>query len=152
MNAASVRPIEILLVEDSPSDAKLTLAALKQAKVSNHVSHVEDGVLAMEFLRRRGQFAGAPRPDLVLLDLNLPRKDGREVLEEIKSDRELQTIPVVVLTTSLAEQDILRSYRLHANCYITKPVNFDRFLEIVQSIENFWLTVVVLPANGQRDR
>ena len=146
MIPANVTPIQILLVEDSPSDAKLTLAALKQAKVANQVSHVEDGVQAMEFLRRQGKYAGAPRPDLIMLDLNLPRKDGREVLEELKSDRELQTIPVVVLTTSQAEQDILRSYELHANCYITKPVNFERFLEIVQSIEYFWLTVVALPA------
>ena len=146
MISTNVTPIQILLVEDSPSDAKLTLAALKQAKVANQVSHVEDGVQAMEFLRRQGKYAGAPRPDLIMLDLNLPRKDGREVLEELKSDRELQAIPVVVLTTSQAEQDIIRSYELHANCYITKPVNFERFLEIVQSIEYFWLTVVALPA------
>jgi chemotaxis family two-component system response regulator Rcp1 len=146
MIPTNVTPIQILLVEDSPSDAKLTLTALKQAKVANQVSHVEDGVEAMDFLRRRDKYAGAPRPDLIMLDLNLPRKDGREVLEELKSDRELQAIPVVVLTTSQAEQDIIRSYQLHANCYITKPVNFERFLEIVQSIEHFWLTVVALPA------
>ena len=145
MNLRSVRPIQILLVEDSPSDAKLTLAALKLAKVVNQVSHVEDGVEAMEFLCRQGKFAQAERPDLILLDLNLPRKDGREVLEELKADPDLQMIPVVILTTSQAEQDIIRSYKLHANCYITKPVNFERFLEVVQSIENFWLTVVALP-------
>lgn len=145
MNPISVRPIQILLVEDSPSDAKLTLAALKMAKVVNQVSHVEDGVEAMEFLRRQGKFTQAERPDLILLDLNLPRKDGREVLEELKADPDFQMIPVVILTTSQAEQDIIRSYKLHANCYITKPVNFERFLEVVQSIENFWLTVVELP-------
>jgi CheY-like chemotaxis protein len=147
MNPISVRPIQILLVEDSPSDAKLTLAALKLAKVVNQVSHVEDGVEAMEFLRRQGKFTQAERPDLILLDLNLPRKDGREVLEELKADPDLQMIPVVILTTSQAEQDIIRSYKLHANCYITKPVNFERFLEVVQSIENFWLTIVALPPN-----
>jgi CheY-like chemotaxis protein len=145
MNPISVRPIQILLVEDSPSDAKLTLAALKLAKVVNQVSHVEDGVEAMEFLRRQGKYAQAERPDLILLDLNLPRKDGREVLEELKADPDFLLIPVVILTTSQAEQDIIRSYKFHANCYITKPVNFERFLEVVQSIENFWLTVVALP-------
>ena len=145
MNKQQARPIQILLVEDSPSDAKLTLTALKMARVTNQVSHVDDGVKAMEFLRRQGAYAGAPRPDLILLDLNLPRKDGREVLAEIKSDPEFKIIPVVVLTTSVAEQDILRSYELHANSYVTKPVNFDRFLEAVHSIENFWLSVVVLP-------
>ncbi len=145
MTPTNVRPIQILLVEDSPSDVKLTMTALKRAKVANKVSHVEDGVQAMDFLRRKGEYAMAPRPDLVLLDLNLPRKDGREVLQEMKGDPDLALIPVVVLTTSQAEQDIIRSYQLHANCYVTKPVNFERFLEIVQSIENFWLTVVELP-------
>lgn len=147
MNSISARPIQILLVEDSPSDAELTLTALKMAKVVNQVSHVEDGVEAMEFLRQEGKYAQSQRPDLILLDLNLPRKDGREVLEELKADPDFQLIPVVILTTSQAEQDIIRSYKLHANCYITKPVNFDRFLEVVQSIENFWLTVVALPPN-----
>lgn len=146
MTPISVRPIQILLVEDSPSDVKLTLTALKRAKVANRVSHVEDGVQAMEFLHKKGAYTTAPRPDLVLLDLNLPRKDGREVLQEMKNDPSLALIPVVVLTTSQAEQDIMRSYQLHANCYVTKPVNFERFLEIVQSIENFWLTVVELPS------
>jgi two-component system, chemotaxis family, response regulator Rcp1 len=145
MNQLNVRPIQILLVEDSPTDAKLTLAALNLAKVANQVTHVEDGVLAMEFLNRQGKFAQSQRPDLILLDLNLPRKDGREVLEELKADPKFNTIPVVVLTTSKAEQDILRSYQLHANCYITKPVNFEQFLEVIKSIEHFWLSVVVLP-------
>ena len=124
MKTAEVRPIEILLVEDSPSDAELTIEALKDAKVRNHLSIVEDGVQAMDFLRRQGQLCQAPRPDLIMLDLNLPRKDGREVLAELKADENLQTIPVVVLTTSRAEQDVLRAYQLHANCYITKPVDF----------------------------
>jgi two-component system, chemotaxis family, response regulator Rcp1 len=145
MSNGQPRSIQILLVEDSPTDAKLTLKALALAKVENLVSHVEDGVQAMDFLKRRGKHAQAPRPDLILLDLNLPKKDGREVLEELKADPDLNTIPVVVLTTSKAEPDILRSYQLHANCYITKPVNFERFLEVVQSIEHFWLSVVVLP-------
>jgi two-component system, chemotaxis family, response regulator Rcp1 len=140
-----IRPIEILLVEDSPSDVKLTLTILAQAKMANHVSHVEDGVETMDFLRHQGKHANAPRPDLILLDLNLPRKDGREVLADLKTDPDLATIPVVVLTTSKAEQDILRSYELHANCYITKPVDFNSFIDVVQSIEKFWLAVVALP-------
>ncbi|HMD67453.1 MAG TPA: response regulator [Chitinivibrionales bacterium] len=145
MSPIQSRPIQILLVEDSPSDAKLTISALKLAKVANELHHVEDGVQAMEFLRRQGKYEKAPRPDLILLDLNLPRKDGREVLKEMKEDPKYTNIPVVVLTTSNAEQDVLRSYQLHCNCYVTKPVNFDRFLECVQSIEHFWLSVVVLP-------
>jgi CheY-like chemotaxis protein len=145
MKTAEVRPIEILLVEDSPSDAEFTIEALKEAKVRNHLSLVEDGVQAMNFLRRQGSYAGAPRPDLIMLDLNLPRKDGREVLAELKADNNLQTIPVVVLTTSRAEQDVLRAYQLHANCYITKPVDFQQFLNVVRSIESFWLFVVTLP-------
>ena len=140
-----IRPIEILLVEDSPSDAEFTIEALKEAKMRNHLSLVEDGVQAMEFLRRQGKYAKAPRPDLIMLDLNLPRKDGREVLAELKADNNLQTIPVVVLTTSRAEQDVLRAYQLHANCYITKPVDFQQFLNVVRSIESFWLFVVTLP-------
>jgi CheY-like chemotaxis protein len=139
------RPIEILLIEDSPSDTELTIEALKEAKVRNHLSIVEDGELALEFLRRRGKFLDAPRPDLIMLDLNLPKKDGREVLAEIKADEALKTIPVVVLTTSRADQDVLRAYRLHANCYITKPVDFDQFLNVVRSIESFWLFIVTLP-------
>jgi CheY-like chemotaxis protein len=145
MNTQETRPIEILLVEDSPSDSELTLEALKDFKVRNHVSVVEDGVLAMQFLRRQGPYAQAPRPDLIMLDLNLPRKDGREVLADIKGDDNLKPIPVVVLTTSRAEQDILSVYQLNANCYINKPVDFNQFLEVVRSIESFWLYVVTLP-------
>jgi two-component system, chemotaxis family, response regulator Rcp1 len=145
MTDPDARPVEILLVEDSPSDADLTIEALREAKVRNHLSIVEDGVQAMEFLRRQGKFANAPRPNLILLDLNLPRKDGREVLAELKADDSLKTIPVVVLTTSRAEQDVLRAYNLNANCYITKPVDFDQFLNVVRSIEAFWLYVVSLP-------
>jgi CheY-like chemotaxis protein len=145
MNKNEGRPIEILLVEDSPSDTDLTLEALKDFKVRNHVSVVEDGVQALRFLRREAPFAEAPRPDLIMLDLNLPRKDGREVLAEIKADEGLKTIPIVVLTTSRADQDILRAYQLNANCYITKPVDFNQFLEVVRSIESFWLFVVTLP-------
>ena len=145
MKTAEARPIEILLVEDSPSDAEFTVEALKEAKVRNHLSLVEDGVQAMEFLRRQGQYAKAPRPDLIMLDLNLPRKDGREVLAELKADANLKMIPVVVLTTSRAEEDVLRAYQLHANCYITKPVDFQQFLSVVRAIESFWLFVVTLP-------
>jgi CheY-like chemotaxis protein len=145
MNRNEGRPVEILLVEDSLSDTELTLEALRDFKVRNHVSVVEDGVQAMQFLRRQGAYAGAPRPDMVMLDLNLPRKDGREVLAEIKGDDVLKTIPIVVLTTSRAEQDILRAYQLNANCYINKPVDFNQFLEVVRSIESFWLFVVTLP-------
>ena len=141
----NVIPIELLLVEDSEPDVRLTMEALRDAKVKNRLWVVEDGVEAMAFLRREGRYADAPRPDLVLLDLNLPRKDGREVLKEIKSDDVLKRIPVVVLTTSKSEEDVLRAYDLHANCYITKPVDFNRFLDVVRSIEDFWLTVVRLP-------
>jgi len=143
--STATHPVEILLVEDSPSDAELTIEALREGKVSNHLSLVEDGVQAMKFLRREGQFARAPRPGLVLLDLNLPRKDGRAVLAEMKADPELRSIPVVVLTTSRAEQDVLHVYGLNGNCYITKPVDFCQFVEVVKSIEHFWLTVVTLP-------
>jgi len=145
MSCPEGRPIEILLVEDSPSDAELTVEALRDAKVANHLSIVENGVQAMEFLRREGQFSKAPRPDLILLDLNLPRKDGREVLSELKADPGLKMIPVVVLTTSSADQDVVQAYTLCANCYITKPVDFKQFLIVVRSIEHFWLTVVTLP-------
>jgi len=145
MNTSDARPIEILLVEDSPSDTELTVEALRDFKVRNHVSVVEDGVQAMQFLRRQAPFADAPRPDMIMLDLNLPRKDGREVLAEIKADGQLKTIPIVVMTTSRAEQDVLRAYQLNANCYINKPVDFNQFLEVVRSIESFWLYVVTLP-------
>ena len=140
-----VRPIELLLVEDSEPDVRLTKEALHEAKVKNRLSVVEDGVEAMEFLHRQGRHADAPRPDLILLDLNLPRKDGRQVLKEIKADDSLKRIPVVILTTSKNEEDVLRAYDLHANCYITKPVDFNRFMEVVKSVEDFWLTVVRLP-------
>jgi two-component system, chemotaxis family, response regulator Rcp1 len=143
--AMMVRPIELLLVEDSEPDVRLTKEALHEAKVKNRLWVVEDGVEAMEFLQRKGSYADAPRPDLILLDLNLPRKDGRQVLKEIKADDSLKRIPVVILTTSKNEEDVLKAYDLHANCYITKPVDFNRFMEVVKSVENFWLTVVRLP-------
>ena len=142
------RPIDILLVEDSPADVRLTREALAEGKVRNRLSVVADGMEAMSFLRRRSRFADAPRPDLILLDLNLPRKDGREVLEEVKADPDLRRIPVVVLTTSGAEEDILRSYNLHANCYITKPMDLDKFFAVIKAIDDFWLTVVRLPAEA----
>ena len=141
----NVTPIELLLVEDSEPDVRLTIEALREAKVKNRLWVVEDGVEALDFLRQQGRHADAPRPDLILLDLNLPRKDGRQVLKEIKNDDSLKRIPVVVLTTSKSEEDVLRAYSLHANCYITKPVDFNRFMEVVKSIENFWLPVVSLP-------
>lgn len=136
-----------MLVEDSPSDAALTMEALAAGKIANNLNHVENGVEAMDYLRRKGRYAKATRPDLIMLDLNLPKKDGREVLEELKTDFDLKSIPVIVLTTSHADQDILRSYQLNANCYITKPVDFKHFIEVVRSIEQFWLTVVTLPKN-----
>jgi len=139
------RPIEILMVEDNPGDVRLTREALKGGKVWNRLSVVEDGEAAMDYLRRRPPFENAPRPDVVLLDLNLPKMDGREVLSRIKSDDALKIIPVVVLTTSQAEEDVLRAYRLSANCYVTKPVDLHQFNRIVQAIEDFWLTVVRLP-------
>ena len=141
-----MRPIEILLVEDNPGDVRLTREALAEAKVSNNLAVASDGVEALAYLRREAPHENATRPDLVLLDLNLPRKDGREVLGEIKADPQLRRLPVVVLTTSTAEQDILESYNLYANCYISKPVDLDQFLAIVTSIEDFWLTIVKLPA------
>ena len=137
--------IEILMVEDSPSDVFLTKEAIKEAKLLNNLHVVQDGVEAMDFLRKQNQFTKVPRPDLILLDLNLPRKDGREVLAEVKTDAKLKSIPIVVLTSSEADEDILKAYGLHANCYITKPVDFGRFKEVVRSIENFWLTIVTLP-------
>lgn len=139
------RSIEILLVEDSPGDVLLTREALSEGKVHNRLNIVGDGVEALAFLRQQGKYENAPRPDLILLDLNLPKKDGREVLSEIKLDPQLRSIPVVILTTSQAEQDILRSYDLQANCYVTKPVDLDQFINVVKSIEDFWLTIVRLP-------
>jgi CheY-like chemotaxis protein len=137
--------VDVLLVEDDPGDVVLIREAFEFNKVHNALHHVSDGVDALDFLNRRNGHEQAPRPDLILLDLNLPRKDGREVLEEIKVDQDLRTIPVVVLTTSEAEEDILRSYHLHANAYVTKPVDFDRFIEVVRSIDDFFVTVVKLP-------
>ncbi len=141
----NIMPIEVLLVEDNPGDAELTRIALQDSKISVNLNIVEDGVEAMAFLRKQDNYARKPHPDIVLLDLNLPRKDGREVLAEIKSDNNLKRIPVVVLTTSQSEEDILKAYNLAANCYITKPVDFDQFVKIVQSIENFWFAIVKLP-------
>jgi len=139
--------IEILLVEDNPGDVRLTEEALKECKVVNRLNVVPDGVEALAYLRKEGEYASAETPDLMLLDLNLPKKDGREVLAEVKEDPELRMIPVVVLTTSRDEQDILKSYDLHANCYITKPVDFEQFISVVRAIEDFWLSVVKLPSN-----
>jgi CheY-like chemotaxis protein len=138
-------PVEILLVEDNPGDVRLTQEALKEGKVYNNLHWAKDGVEALEFLKRQGKHAKAPRPDIILLDLNLPKKDGREVLAVIKNDVDLKHIPVVVLTTSEAEEDVLKSYSLHANCYVTKPVDLEKFIHVVQSIDRFWLTVVTLP-------
>jgi CheY-like chemotaxis protein len=143
-----VLPIEILLVEDNPADVRLTTEALKEERVYNNLSIVSDGVEALEFLHKEGKYANAVRPDLILLDLNLPKKDGREVLKEIKEDNKLKAIPVVVLTVSKAEEDILRSYNLHANCYITKPVDLEQFIKVAKSIQDFWLTIVKLPKNA----
>ncbi|EDX83061.1 hypothetical protein S7335_239 [Synechococcus sp. PCC 7335] len=145
MQLVNTMAIDVLLVEDSPSDAKLTAKTFKTAKVLNTLHIVEDGVEAMNFLHQTGEYEGSPRPDLILLDLNLPKKDGRQVLAEIKEDSRLKNIPVVILTTSEADEDILRSYELQANCYITKPVTLQQFVRVVESIENFWLTVVKLP-------
>lgn len=139
------RPLEILLVEDNPADVRLTREAFAEGKVLNKLVVAKDGVQALQILRREGVHASAVRPDLILLDLNLPRKDGREVLAEIKEDADLRRIPVVVLTTSHAETDIIKSYNLHANCYIVKPVDLDQFIHVVQAIDRFWLTAVVLP-------
>ena len=138
-------PIQILLVEDNPGDARLAVEALKESKVRNELYHVEDGVEAMDFLHQHNGYAEVPVPDLILLDLNLPRKDGREVLEEIKEDPELRLVPVVVLTTSAAERDLLKTYDLHANAYVIKPMDLDQFIEVVQAIESFWFVVVKLP-------
>jgi len=140
------RAIEILLVEDNPGDVRLTLEAFKEGGVPNHFTVMNDGVEALAYLRQQGRYENSERPDLILLDLNLPKKDGREVLAEIKADQHLMKIPVVILTTSAAQEDIARAYGAHANCYITKPVDLNRFLRVVQSIESFWLTLVKLPS------
>ena len=139
------RPIEILLVEDNPADVRLTVEILKETKVRNTLAVAADGVEAMDLLRRTGRYTHATRPDLILLDLNLPKKDGREVLAEIKTDPDLKRIPVVILTSSKAEEDIFKSYNLYANCYVTKPVDLEQFVKVVKSIEDFWLTTVKLP-------
>ena len=139
-------PIDILLVEDNPADVRLTREALAEARVASSLSVVRDGVEAMAFLRRKGKYAKSTRPDLVLLDLNMPRKSGREVLQEMKTDPELRRIPVVVLTTSQAPDDISKAYQLNANCFVTKPVDFHRFIEIIQAIHHFWLRVATLPS------
>jgi CheY-like chemotaxis protein len=141
------RAVEILLVEDNPADVRLTKEALKESKIRNSLNVVENGVEAMAYLRQEGRYANAVRPDLILLDLNLPLKDGREVLADIKADKDLKIIPIVILTTSKAEQDIIRTYNLHANCYVTKPVDLEQFMTVVRAIEDFWLTIVKLPPN-----
>ena len=148
--AAFGKPVEILLVEDNPGDADLARAALENSKITNTLTVVGDGEEAMAFLRRSGKHAAAPRPDIILLDLNLPKKDGREVLAEIKVDEDLKRIPVVILTTSKEEEDIIRSYNLHANCYISKPIDLHQFIHVVRCIEDFWLTIVKLPPNGAK--
>ena len=139
------KPVEILLVEDNPGDVRLTIEAFRENRLHNNLHVVRDGEEAIAFLRRDGQYADGPRPDLILLDLNLPKKDGREVLAEIKEDSDLKRIPVVILTTSAAEEDILKTYELYANCYVTKPVDLDQFIKVVRSIEEFWMTIVKLP-------
>ena len=144
-------PIEILLVEDNPGDARLAVEALKESKINNSLYHVEDGFEAMRFLRRQEEYAGVPVPDLILLDLNLPRKDGREVLAEVKEDPRLRLIPVVVMTSSEAERDLVRTYGLHANAYVVKPIDIDDFVEVVQAVKDFWLTIVKLPPKVEDD-
>jgi len=148
-NGACLRAIDILLVEDNMGDVDLAREALGMGKLHNSLHVVQDGMAAMDFLRKKGKHADSPRPDLIILDLNLPKKDGREVLAEIKEDDSLKRIPVVVLTTSSAEEDVLKTYNLHANCFITKPIDIRQFLRVVQSIEEFWLSIVVLP-NGEK--
>jgi chemotaxis family two-component system response regulator Rcp1 len=148
--SVGMKAVDILLIEDNRGDADLAREALESSKLYNDLHVVGDGVEAMDFLRRKGKHAQAPRPDLILLDLNLPKKDGREVLAEIKADPDLKRIPVVILTISKDEEDILKSYNLHANCYITKPIDLAQFMKVVKSIEDFWLTIVKLPPNGLR--
>lgn len=149
MKRVDAMAVDILLVEDNPGDVRLTKEALKDAKVLNEIYVAKDGVEAMAFLRKQGQFAEAPIPDMILLDLNLPKKDGREVLAEIKKDPKLKHIPVIVLTTSKADEDIIKTYNLHANAYITKPVDLNRFVEIIHALEEFWFTIVKLPPKEQ---
>ena len=142
------RPIDILLVEDNPGDVRLTIEAFKEGKVRNKLHVVEDGMEAMAFLKKEGKYSDVPRPDLILLDLNMPKKSGREVLAEVKSDENLKKIPIVILTTSKAEEDVLRSYDMHANCYITKPVDLDQFVRVIKTIKEFWFSIVRLPRGG----
>ena len=144
-NSGPARPVDILLVEDNPGDVRLIREALRDGKLLNQLSTVSDGQQAMAFLRKQGSYARASQPDLILLDLNLPRKDGREVLAELKADLNFRRIPVVIVTSSAAEEDILRSYDMHANCYVTKPVGLEKFIAVVKSIEDFWVTIVKLP-------
>jgi two-component system, chemotaxis family, response regulator Rcp1 len=151
VHTSNTGPIEILMVEDNPRDARLAEEALKDSKIKNNLYHVKDGMSAMRFLYREAEYAHAPHPDLVLLDLNLPRKDGREVLEEIKVDPKLRLIPVVVLTTSVAERDLVRTYGLHANAYVVKPIDLDQFVEVVRGIKDFWLTIVKLPPRTESE-
>lgn len=147
-NSSREKPIEILIVDDNEGDLRLAKEGFKKNKIRNRIHSVEDGVEAMEFLRKEGKYTNVPRPDLILLDLNLPKKDGREVLEEIKNDETLKSIPVVILTISKAEEDILKTYNLHANCFITKPIDYKQFIKVVNSIENFWLAIVKLPSKN----
>ncbi len=148
---AKIKLADILLVEDNPGDVRLAREALKESKLLNKLYEVDDGMKAMAFLRQEGGYADMPRPDLVLLDLNLPRKNGREVLAEIKTDETLKRIPVVILTVSRAEEDVLKSYNLHANCYISKPFDMEQFVKVVRSIEDFWFSIVRLPAGDTKD-
>ena len=147
MFSKRIRPVEILLVEDNPGDVRLTKEAIKEAKIINNLNVVEDGVEALAYLRKKGKFKDANRPDIIFLDLNLPKKNGREVLAEIKQDINLKQIPVVILTVSKAEEDVIKTYELHANCFITKPVDMDQFIKVVKSLENFWFSIVKLPPN-----
>lgn len=148
MNTSNVNLIDILLVEDNPGDARLAKEALKESKIHNNLYIVSDGEEALQFLRKEGEFSGAVTPDLILLDLNLPKIDGREVLDIVKRDENLKMIPVVILTTSRAEEDIVKSYKLHANCFISKPLDLDQFMKVVKSIEDFWLSIVKLPSKS----
>ena len=151
-NERRLKPVEILLVEDNPGDVRLTIEALKESKILNRLHLAEDGLEALEFLRKEGKFEGSPSPDLILLDLNLPKKDGREVLEEIKKEDSLKRIPVVILTTSSADADIMKTYELHANCYITKPVDIEQFIKVVKTVGDFWFSIVKLPPDRQDSR
>lgn len=151
MKSIKIKPVEILLVEDNPGDVRLTKEALKESKIYNNLHTVYDGVEAMDFLLKKGKYKKAKKPDLILLDLNLPKKDGREVLAEVKEENNLRRIPVVILTTSEADEDIMKTYNLHANCYITKPVDMNQFIKVVKSIGDFWFSIVKLPPNNKKE-